>query len=105
MQKDVKATMRSVTESMSGYAKANASNDFADAISASNAQLAQARSNATYKMPINAVPNSAVSGIMGSITNNFNNNNVNVNAASANAHEVAQIVLREINWMEGRNVK
>ena len=60
---------------------------------------------ASFNLPVSAVPNSAVSGIMGSVTNNFNNNNVNVNAASANAHEVAQIVLREINWMEGRNVK
>ena len=60
---------------------------------------------ASFNLPVSAVPNSAVNGIMGSVTNNFNNNNVNVNAASANAHEVAQIVLREINWMEGRNVK
>ena len=70
-----------------------------------NATARYGEATATYGVPTTAVPQAAVNGIMGSVTNNFNNNNVNVNAASANAHEVAQIVLREINWMEGRNVK
>ena len=61
--------------------------------------------SASYNVPTTAVPQAAVNGIMGNITNNYNNNNVNVNAASANAQEVAQIVLREINLQEGRNVK
>ncbi len=61
--------------------------------------------SASYNVPTTAVPQAAVNGIMGNVTNNYNNNNVNVNAASANAQEVAQIVLREINLQEGRNVK
>ena len=45
-----------------------------------------------------AVPNGAVNGIMGNITNhnNYMNNSVNVNAAAANAQEVADIVYRRL---------
>jgi TP901 family phage tail tape measure protein len=51
-----------------------------------------------------AVPQSAVNGIMGSVTNNYMNNSVNVNAASANANEVADIVIQRLALEKLKNV-
>ena len=69
-----------------------------------NATARYGEATATYGVPTNAVPQAAVNGIMGSVTNNYNNNNVNVNAASANAHEVAQIVIRHFEVEDNKRI-
>ena len=53
-------------------------------------------STASYAVPTAAVSPAATNGIMGNITNNYMNNNVKVNAQGANANEVADIVIREL---------
>jgi hypothetical protein len=61
-------------------------------------------STASFTIPNAAVSAGATNGIIGNVTNNYNNNNVNVNAASANAHEVADIVIRHFNTIESQKV-
>jgi TP901 family phage tail tape measure protein len=58
------------------------------------------------KFPVAQSSPTAGSGIMGSITNNVSNNynNVNVNAGSANAGEVADIVVRRLARLNQQNI-
>ena len=58
-------------------------------------------------MPTYSLPNSASSGIMNGIaggTSNFMNNNVNINASSANANEVANLVIQKLELLKTQNV-
>ena len=61
---------------------------------------------ASYNVPASAVGSAAVSGIMGTVTNNYNTNNVNVSSVtSSSADDIANLVMQKINFAQMGNVR
>ncbi len=58
----------------------------------------------TFSVPTTAVSSGAVGGIMGNITNNYNNSNVNVMAQGADANQVADIVIQKLELRKNSNI-
>ena len=77
---------------------------YKDALENFDFNVAPTAKTASFSVPAAAVTSGAVGGIMGNITNNYNNSNVNVMAQGADANQVADIVIQKLETRRNRSI-
>ncbi|MEK9805623.1 MAG: phage tail tape measure protein [Euryarchaeota archaeon] len=103
---DIKEQSAALTVGLQdAYKEATKALSSATSIEIISPEIDMSNVTASYGIPAAAVPSTAVNGIMGNTTNNYNSQNVNINANNVNEDAVAQIVMREWNLLQNRNVK